>query len=97
VSERAKAKVKAPEAKTERAASQRQQPGGVSLYASPYEYVFNLQRSIGNKGVAQLYRSALLQAKLRIGEPNDVYEQEADRVAERIMRMPDPTIQPKPT
>ncbi|MGE3154216.1 MAG: DUF4157 domain-containing protein [Nitrospiraceae bacterium] len=30
-----------------------------------------------------------LQDKLRINEPGDVYEQEADRVAEQVMRMPD--------
>ncbi|MEX5216019.1 MAG: DUF4157 domain-containing protein [Nitrospiraceae bacterium] len=30
-----------------------------------------------------------LQAKLRLNEPGDVYEQEADRVAEQVMRMPD--------
>lgn len=30
------------------------------------------------------------QAKLEIDQPGDVYEQEADRVADRIMRMPDP-------
>lgn len=31
-----------------------------------------------------------VQAKLKIGEPNDKYEQEADRVADQIMRMPEP-------
>jgi hypothetical protein len=34
--------------------------------------------------------SCLVQAKLRIGAPNDRYEQEADRVAEHVMRMPEP-------
>jgi enamine deaminase RidA (YjgF/YER057c/UK114 family) len=33
-----------------------------------------------------------LQTKLRISEPGDRYEQEADRVAEQVMRMPEPTI-----
>ncbi|NJL41632.1 MAG: DUF4157 domain-containing protein [Leptolyngbyaceae cyanobacterium SM1_4_3] len=51
-----------------------------------------------------------LQAKLAIGQPNDVYEQEADRVADQVMSMTPPTppniqrqsedeaadIQPKP-
>jgi len=36
------------------------------------------------------------QAKLKIGQPNDRYEQEADRVANQVMRMPDPVIQLKP-
>ena len=31
-----------------------------------------------------------LQTKLRINEPGDVYEQEADRVAEQVMRMAEP-------
>ena len=31
-----------------------------------------------------------IQTKLTIGQPNDKYEQEADRVAEQVMRMPDP-------
>lgn len=32
----------------------------------------------------------VLQAKLTIGQPGDKYEQEADRVAEQVMRMPEP-------
>jgi hypothetical protein len=32
-----------------------------------------------------------LQAKLAIGQPNDIYEQEADRVAEQVMTMAPPT------
>jgi hypothetical protein len=31
-----------------------------------------------------------LQAKLAVGEPDDEYEREADRAAERVMRMPEP-------
>ena len=38
----------------------------------------------------RLLRSSLIQAKLRIGEPNDEYEQEADRIAEQVMTMPEP-------
>ncbi len=34
-----------------------------------------------------------LQAKLTVGAPNDVYEQEADRVAEHVMSTPDSTVQ----
>jgi hypothetical protein len=33
-----------------------------------------------------------LQTKLTVNEPGDEYEQEADRVAEHVMRMPDPAI-----
>ncbi len=33
-----------------------------------------------------------IQPKLKIGQPNDKYEQEADRVAEQVMHMPEPSI-----
>jgi hypothetical protein len=39
---------------------------------------------------AKLNPGAVLQRKLKINEPRDVYEQEADRVAEQVMRMPEP-------
>ena len=35
----------------------------------------------------------LIQPKLTINRPNDRYEQEADRVADLVMRMPDPLLQ----
>lgn len=38
----------------------------------------------------------ILQPKLTIGSPNDRYEQEADRVADQVMRMPDPTLTKDP-
>ena len=34
-----------------------------------------------------------LQTKLKVGAPNDKYEQEADRVADQVMRMSDSTAQ----
>ncbi|MEL6854291.1 MAG: DUF4157 domain-containing protein, partial [Cyanobacteria bacterium J06607_13] len=34
-----------------------------------------------------------IQPKLKIGAPNDKYEQEADRVADQVMDMPEPTVQ----
>ena len=38
-----------------------------------------------------------VQAKMKIGQPGDKYELEADRVAEQVMRMPEPNIQRKPS
>jgi hypothetical protein len=35
---------------------------------------------------------AILQSKLQVNTPGDAYEQEADRVAERVMRMPEPQL-----
>jgi hypothetical protein len=51
-----------------------------------------LQQSIGNRAIQRLIRSRYIQAKLQVGAPNDLYEQEADRVAERVMRMPDSQV-----
>ncbi|MCY7272246.1 MAG: DUF4157 domain-containing protein [Phormidesmis sp. CAN_BIN44] len=44
-------------------------------------------------GCPRCQESALLQTKLKISEPGDRYEQEADRVADEVMRMPEPTSQ----
>jgi hypothetical protein len=37
-----------------------------------------------------------VQAKLTVGQPNDPYEQEADRVADQVMRMPDSQVMEEP-
>ena len=57
---------------------------------SPVDRILFLQRTAGNQAVQRLIKSGALQAKLRIGQPGDIYEQEADRVAEQVMRMPEP-------
>ena len=44
----------------------------------------------GNLAVQQLFRSGAIQAKLSISQPHDPDEQEADRVADHVMRMADP-------
>ena len=41
----------------------------------------------------RLIKSGTLQAKLKIGQLGDKYEQEADRVADAVMRMPEPGVQ----
>ena len=55
--------------------------------------ILYLQRTIGNQAVSRLIESRTLQAKLKIGQPGDIYEQEADRMAERVMHMPEPQVQ----
>lgn len=37
-----------------------------------------------------------VQSKLKVGAPGDIYEREADRVAEQVMRMPQPVVQKQP-
>jgi hypothetical protein len=43
------------------------------------------QRTLGNRAVQRM-----IQAKLAVNPPGDRYEQEADRVARAVMRMPEP-------
>jgi hypothetical protein len=63
--------------------------------------ILQLQRTIGNRRVAQLIHAKRLtqqgkilglQRKLTVGAAGDQYEQEADRVADQVMRMPDPAL-----
>ena len=52
--------------------------------------LLNLQRSIGNQAMQRLIHSPFIQTKLKISTPGDPFEQEADRVADTVMRMEDP-------
>ena len=56
--------------------------------ASPVGQISFLQRTIGNRGVERLLRSELLQAKLKVNEPGDVYEREADRISDQVLAAP---------
>jgi Domain of unknown function (DUF4157) len=47
----------------------------------PLHPMLQLQSQIGNQAVGRL-----IQTKLAVGEPDDVYEQEADRVAAEVVR-----------
>ena len=42
--------------------------------------------------VQSILHGGRIQPKLRVGQPNDKYEQEADRVADQVMRMPTSTF-----
>ena len=50
--------------------------------------ILQLQHQLGNQAV-----NRLLQTKLQVGEPGDIYEQEADQVAASVMRTPIPPVQ----
>ncbi len=82
--------VKASETKKDSQVSQVQLGIFYQPVSSPVEEILFLQRTIGNQAVQKLMKSGALQAKLMIGAPGDVYEQEADRVADAVMRMPQP-------
>ncbi|MDQ2996399.1 MAG: hypothetical protein M3R61_05005, partial [Chloroflexota bacterium] len=42
--------------------------------------------------IQHLAPTPLFQPKLTINAPNDIYEQEAERVADQVMRMPAPSV-----
>ncbi len=62
----------------------------VVRFNSPLNQVMNLHQTLGNREVQRLFKAGKLQAALKIGQPNDIYEQEADRMADRVMRMEAP-------
>lgn len=96
MSERVKVTSKTPESKRDNSVSQKQGTNLSHPLRSPVNQILFLQRTIGNQAVQRLFkvgggqRSAVggrTQAKLKIGQPGDIYEQEADRVADAVMRM----------
>jgi hypothetical protein len=89
--ERIKINAKKPLSTKENSVPHKQKTGFRSQ-SSHVDRILFLQRTIGNQAVQRLIKSGALQAKLRIGQPGDTYEQEADRVAEQVMRMPEPQI-----
>jgi hypothetical protein len=59
----------------------------------PHTDILQLQRTLGNRAVGALLGGStaqrpVIQAKLTVSTPGDRFEQEADRVAEQVMRMP---------
>jgi hypothetical protein len=52
----------------------------------------NTAGSSGSCAECQNKQKGILQTKLQIGEAGDRYEQEADYIADQIMRMPDPSL-----
>ena len=63
---------------------------------SPVAQILHLQRTIGNQVVQSLFKSGKIQAKLKIGKPGDKYEIEADRIADKVMQMPESRVSRQP-
>ena len=68
---KANAQTKKTESKNTHSASHSLKEARISIQNTPQDVILNLQRTIGNQAVGRLYRSGLLQAKLKIGSPND--------------------------
>ena len=87
---------KVPEVKQSNSNSRVRKTERLQSMDTPVDRILFLQRTVGNQAVSRLMKSGALQAKLRIGQPGDVYEPEADRVADAVMRMPEPGVQRQP-
>ena len=58
------------------------------IRSTPVDQISFLQRTVGNRGVERLLKSGLIQAKLKVNEPGDIYEKEADRIAGQVLATP---------
>jgi hypothetical protein len=92
--ERVKVEAKKPEVKQGILSSQMRKSENSRSMNTGIDRILFLQRTAGNQAVQRLIKSRTLQAKLWIGQPGDKYEQEADRVANTVMRMPEPQAVP---
>lgn len=67
-----------------------------NLTKSSHDSIISLQRAIGNQAIQKLARSSVgfdfakigIPPRLKVSRPGDEYEQEADKIAEQVMRMP---------
>ncbi len=92
MSERVRLKVKNHDRIKENSVAQMRKPFPSQSITSSADRILFLQRTTGNHAVQRLLKSGTLQAKLRISQPTDLYEQEADRVADEIMHTYEPDI-----
>jgi len=60
-------------------------PKGRSSATFPASQIPHLQGTIGNQAVQRLFSAGIIQTKLKVGEADDIYEQQADGVAEQVM------------
>jgi len=79
-----KATAKASPEKTSRR-SHEGHGGGSSARLLSDNPFFGLQQTLGNQAMRQLLEGGAIQAKLRVSQPGDSDEQEADRVAEKVV------------
>ncbi|MBN2736492.1 MAG: DUF4157 domain-containing protein [Spirochaetales bacterium] len=75
-----------PHKKTNKAQPQRKQKKTDSQTQSPDRFALFLS-SVGNQQIAQLFGGGQIQAKLDISTPGDKYEQQADNMADQMMKM----------
>jgi len=68
---------------------------GVQTPVSLRSGIGRMQAAAGNRTMHRLLNAPAIQPKLTVGPVDDEYEREAEHVADRVMRMPDPPEAPK--
>jgi hypothetical protein len=63
-----------------------------ALARSPIDQITFLQTTIGNRGMGRLLGSRMMQAKLKVNKPGDVYEREADRISDQVQATQNPAL-----
>jgi hypothetical protein len=58
-----------------------------------HDSAFASTQPAGNLATQRLLRSGVIRPQLAVSQPGDSYEQEADRVADHVMGMTEPTVQ----
>jgi hypothetical protein len=89
--------IKTPENRVKKTDNRANRFGDISDISSPFNTVLHLHKTLGNQAVQRIMKSEVrgqesgekILTKVKIGQPNDIYEQEADKVADMVMRMPD--------
>jgi hypothetical protein len=94
--ERTKVTAKACGARREHSVSEGQKFHFSPSMIRPITQLLSLQKTVGNQAVQRLSKSGGIHAKLKTVQPGDIYEQEADIVADAVMHMPESAIQLKP-
>ncbi|MBA4142858.1 MAG: DUF4157 domain-containing protein [Nitrosospira sp.] len=91
-------KTESPEKAKQRIERREPRPESTRSFQGGPNPILQLQRTLGNRRVAQLIQAKHLtpegkiiglQPKLTVGAADDQYEQEADRVARQVVSMPD--------
>jgi len=65
----------------------------IPFSAQRREFITQLHQTYGNRYVQRLVESMNVQAKLTVSDPGDIYEQEADRVADAVTRAVNSPVQ----
>ena len=81
----ARASLTTRESKMRNSSAHAKKPNPSPRINSPVDQISFLQRTVGNRQVERLLKSRVIQAKLKVNEPGDSYEREADRISDQVV------------